>query len=173
MTCLVGLEHDGAVYLAGDSCVCIGEDQWARCREPKVRAAHGLCWGASGSGRACDVAMAWEPPRYPGKGDRWRWLVTEALPRLQQALADADAGKLTKVDLLIGVAGRLYRVADGCAFSDPRGYAAIGVEVACGAALGSMAKAGWRTPRRRLETALEAATEVGPWCREPFVVVRA
>jgi hypothetical protein len=35
VTLICGLEHDGAVWLAGDSSLSLGEDQWALCREPR------------------------------------------------------------------------------------------------------------------------------------------
>jgi hypothetical protein len=60
MSCVVGIEHDNKVWLAGDS----GE-KWGKilttCRQPKVRITSGLILGVIGDGREVNLVLTWDP----------------------------------------------------------------------------------------------------------------
>ena len=168
MTCIVGIEHNGAVYMAGDRSLCLGPDQHGLCRQPKVRKVGGLVMGCAGDSQACDLALTWTPPPYPSRVQPYPWLVHIVIPALWDAM-----GSKPDVQVMLGLAGELYQLdSSGGCWSDPRGYGAIGVDAAACAALAIMSCGGWSTPKRRLTAALKAAAEVCPWCREPFDFVR-
>jgi hypothetical protein len=155
-----GVEHDGQVWLAGDSAVSGGGFVRAA-REPKVRAVSGLVIGGGGGSRELDIVLTWTPPRYTS-GDPWRWAVLDLVPSLRQALTQAGIGE-PELEILVGIGGRLFEM-DGTLspVSYPEGYAAVGTKVGAAAALGVLHKGGWRTPNRRLTAALEAAASLCP-----------
>jgi len=169
MTCIVGVEHGGRVYLGGDACVA-----WADCQtrlpQRKVRRVSGIVMGASGAMREVGLVLTWTPPRYDGS-DPHLWVVevfaAEFLRRLK-----AGGVRKPQVELLIGVGGTLLSVdAWGGEHGWPEGYGASGsgAEVAKGA-LGALPRA---SPRTRLRRALELAAEHCYAVSPPFAYVSA
>lgn len=175
MTCVVGIEHGGAVWLAGDSAV-VGGSSISRCREPKVRRIRrGLVMGIAGGGRETDLAMGWRPPRGPGRVDPYRWIVDEAVPWLHQTLArDGYSGRKAELELLIGIGGRLFSLEEGGGCWSPADrMAAIGDEIATALALGSLSETERRPPEFRLRRALRASCRWSTAARPPWTIVHA
>jgi hypothetical protein len=167
VTCIVGLEHAGHVWLAGDSAATGDDDSQCLCREPKVRRQGAVVWGQSGSVRLGDVLtyqIDW-PERAPKDPEKW---IRVELPRMLRAhesdIADDDL-------VLVGLAGRLFMIDDEFgACRDRAPYAAIGV---AGPALGALYATRRKlfNPRTRLRTALEACASCCSTVKPPWTFV--
>ena len=142
MTCIIGIEHDGAVYMGGDSAAVDGWDI-VQTANPKVFLRDGFLFGYAGSFRMgqllqYDLAI----PENDGLEDM-RFLVTRFIPAARECLR---AGGFTRIVdnqeevglFLLGYRGKVYEVSgDLQVLHNSRGMAAIG----CGApyAIGALA----------------------------------
>lgn len=176
MTCIVGLADGGAVYLGADSGQFTGWDL-TTLRDGKIyRKAHTLIGSAGLSRFGQIVRYHLELPSM--EGDAKEWLVRLVVPEMRKALKEHGHAKVENGReehdgrLLVGVAGRLFQVANDCCVSersDP--WDAVG----CGAdfALGSLhATAGiGLVPRDRIQRALEAAAHFSAGVRAPFTLL--
>lgn len=187
MTCIVGLEHEGVVWMGGDS-LATDETTKRAMREEKVFRNGPLLIGTSGSPRYKQVLRyALGVPDPLSDGYDMDYMVNDVVPAIMACLDSAghlsieDGIRHTGSDdyyanALIGYNGTLYAI--GSDFSVGRcvdGYDAIGSGKK--AALGAMyvttgmltagAKLG---PRQCIHWALEAAAYIDPSVGEPFVI---
>lgn len=167
MTCIVGLECDGSVLVAADSCVTWGEaigDIRTTCGEPKIwTPRRGVIIGCAGNGNAQDLVEAAKlgPPKRDEDGRRY--LLRALQPFLSGLVEEYEDMGLS---LLVAVGGRLYYADGVCVTAAGDGYAAIGTGAPF--ALGSLYATQGRKPRQRAELALAAAERHcgsvrGPW----------
>lgn len=168
MTCVIGLEADGVVWLGGDSAVTAGNLR-SICREPKVVVASGIAIGIAGNGRETDLALSWKPPT-PPKDHIRRWLIRKFVPALWAEFADANIKrKEVELELLVGIGGELFAIDErGGVASNADGYEAIGVPEGAAAARGNLRATGDRPPEERLAMALDAAREACWLIAEPY-----
>jgi ATP-dependent protease HslVU (ClpYQ) peptidase subunit len=180
MTCIAGLEHEGRVWIGGDSAGVAGLDVDVRADEKVFRNGEMLI-GFAGSFRMGQLLRyAWDPPTTPtAERDDMGFLVVDVMDSVRALLEQHgylkkkhDVETLDDGLFLLGYRGRLYRVdADLQVGRSRHGYAAIG----CGEsyALGSLhatADIAAAAPRR-IRSALKAATVFSGGVRGPYVVM--
>jgi len=143
MTCIIGLEHDGKVYMGGDSAAVSGWDITPTA-EPKVFwRFDGFLIGYTTSFRMGQLLQYdLTIPKHDDREDM-RYLVTQFIPAVRECLR---AGGFTKIVdnqeegglFLVGYRGKVYEVdSEFQVLHNSRGVAAIG----CGAsyAIGALA----------------------------------
>lgn len=191
MTCIAGLEHEGRVYIGGDSA---GVSGWSltvradgkvftdRTRSSKHAPSVDYVVGFTTSFRMGQlIRYCFEAPPLAGTEDIAEWLVTSFVPELRRVFGKhgyekSDNGRVEGGDFLIGLRGELHRISSDFQM----GRAAAGFDaVGCGGdiavgALYTATRAG-RTadPRESVLGALEAAEALNAGVRSPFVLVTA
>lgn len=164
MTCIVGLEHEGKVYIGCDSAQSDGHFISA-IDSPKIFTTGSLTFGYTTSFRFADLLQynLMLPSRAEDMVDDKQYLVTAAIPAIRDALqkggfTSIDNNRETGGTALIGYKGKLYTLQDDFSLvRDTDGYAS------CGSggkyALGSLATTQGMnlTPEHRVTAALEAA----------------
>lgn len=174
MTCIVGVQHEGQVWLGGDSFVYYDES-CVISKVPKVWSAGGMVFGGAGDGAADNALFTWQPPRWPGKGNPLSWARRILCPSLEEALGTLR--KWPEVDMLMGIGGMLLTVDSDLFLAQPAdGYTAIGAgrEPALGVLYGTDDTAfALVSPRPRIVKALEAAERFTTKVRRPWRVVNA
>ncbi len=169
MTCIVGVEHDGVVYMGGDSAAIGSQGAIQVCDGPKVFRNGPFVMGYTASFRMGQIMQhVFVPPAHAdGKGDV-EYLIGDVAPAIRSTLkaGSYDDGPA----LLLGYRGRLYAVLSDYQVSRPScGYTAIG----CGEdfALGSMYSTKDLPPKKRIKLALQAATFHHSGVRGPYRVL--
>lgn len=175
MTCIAAIEHDGKVWIGGDSAGST-EHFIASYSEPKVWVDGEFCYGYCENGRyGALLRYSFKAP--PVKGNIDKYLTNEFVPKLRECFAKdtellpSDSGKYPEIEFLMGLRGRLYIV--DCGYQIGRltdGYAATGsgTDVAMGSLYSTKKE---KDPRQRILTALRAAEHFVPSVRAPFHVV--
>lgn len=183
MTCIVGLEQDGIVYIGGDSAgveayslaICGRADEKVFVTE-SGEFIMGFC-GSFRIGQLLRYALS--PPEQSQKKDDMAYMVTDFIDAVRAMQKDKGSMKkeneLEEHDaaFLVGYKGRLYVVESDFQVGRPiENYAAVG----CGAqiALGAMfatRNSGLAAPNR-IELALTAAAEYSAGVRGPFLVLQ-
>lgn len=123
MTCIVGLEHEGRVYIGGDSQGSAGWSKTVRADSkvflrdvPHIGPA---AFGFTSSFRMGQIIRyAFDPPAPKGDtepADIDAYLVAEFIPALRKAFEEhgyqrVKDGEATAGTFLLGIAGRLYQV---------------------------------------------------------------
>jgi ATP-dependent protease HslVU (ClpYQ) peptidase subunit len=174
MTCIVGLVHDGKVYMGGDSAGVCGYDLQVRADE-KVFQNGEFIMGFCGSFRMGQLLRyKFKPPaHYPGVPDD-EYMVTTFIDSVRECLKTGgyawnENGRESGGRFLVGYRGHLFfidndyqvgRLADG--------FAAVGCgdQIAHGALYATIGK----PPEERIKTALEAAERFSAGVRGPFVI---
>lgn len=174
MTVIVGVVHDGKVLIGGDS---VGVGGWTAThrKDTKVFATGPYVFGYTTSFRMGQI-LRWSftPPDPPSPEDLERFMCTTWIDAVRAAL---KAGGWSKKDsdreeggtFLVGVAGRLFEVADDYQVGESADdYAACGSgeQLALGA-LSATADMGL-DPEKRVLAALEAAERHNIGVRGPF-----
>ena len=136
MTCIVGIEHEGVVYLGADSLSGNGytSDSIA---EAKCFRSGDYVIGVAGSWRVMDLVRYLQLPE-PPKYATHRYVTNTLVPIIRKTLlrggiqpgpkgphgeADPDSGP----SMLLGFRGRLFRIeTDYCVLRSKTGYATIG-----------------------------------------------
>jgi ATP-dependent protease HslVU (ClpYQ) peptidase subunit len=176
MTCIVGIAHNGKVYIGGDSAGVGGSYELSVRADRKVFRNGDFIMGFTSSFRMGQLlAQALTPPkRYP-EDDVYKFMVTNFVDAVRTCLKaggyaekhnDAERGGT----FLVGYAGRLFSIyGDYQVGENADGYAACG----CGEqiALGSLHSTEGQPPERRIDAALRAAERFSGGVRAPFHVV--
>lgn len=181
MTCIVGIEHDGHVYLGGDSAAA---DDWSilQLSEPKVFKVGNIVLGYCGSiriGQLLQYGLALPEPTV-NQSDM-SYLTLDVIDAIRACLH--GRGSLRKeneveetadsTNLLLGYKGKLYYVDYDLHVGRSRdGYYAIGSGMHI--ALGSLFTTEKYdiSPEERIKLALEAAENLCPGVKGPFTVIR-
>lgn len=173
MTCIVGVEHDGAVWMGGDSAVSgggSGDDTVHVLAHRKVVERGGMLLGLAGHLGACTYAALVPAPDGFVCGDVRSYVAEVVLPPIRARLKDADLGG-EPCDLLVGVGGRLlYACTDGSVHGYACGYGAIGS--GSSVALGALYALTRVAPEERLQLALAAAGTHCASVAPPYYVLR-
>lgn len=159
MTCLVGLVDSGRVYLGGDSAASADLAIEVRANRKVFRNGEYLI-GFTGSFRVGQL-LQYEIKMPPPVGDILGHIVSAVVPQLKAA-----AGKETD-EIMIGVAGRLFKISSDYSVAEYTDYAAAGggEPYALGRMHGSLG-----APEQRVVAALAAAEAHCAAVRAPFVV---
>lgn len=175
MTCVVGLEHGGRVWIGADSAAVSRERLRSR-GDPKAFRLGPYVIGFTTSFRMGDVLRyAFKPPPPPPRNlDRFMatTFVDAARSAFREAgIASTNAGVESCGAFLVGANGRLFTVESDYQVGIERaGYHAVGAGDQ--PALGALyATSQWKDPRARIRTALEAAERFANDVRRPFRIV--
>jgi ATP-dependent protease HslVU (ClpYQ) peptidase subunit len=183
MTCIVGLEHEGAIYVGGDS-AGVDASSLAICGRADEKVfitdAGDVVMGFCGSfriGQLLRYAFV-PPPQKVGQSDM-AYMVTDFIDALRTM--QKDKGSMKKENeleeheaaFLTGYNGKLYVIESDFQVGRPiENYAAVG----CGAqiALGALyaTKDQLLSPEDRIRIALSAAVEYSAGVRPPFHIVK-
>ena len=176
MTVLVGIAHEGRVYLGADTAETWGYQQYSV--PTKLWAHAGFVFGATGCTRVGQIVehRLVVPARSEGV-NLMRWLVNDFTDAIRTAKREAgyEEKSTTGVEqgpmLLFGVAGRLFTMASSFAISEHSEFAmGSGAAVALGSLHTSAQYAiGVRT---RIDLALQAACAHDIYCKPPFTILR-
>lgn len=170
MTAIVGLVHDGAVHIGGDSAGVAGWTLAVRADAKVFRNGPYLC-GFTTSFRMGQLIQYGTLPK--PTGDLHRFMATTFIDALRDALkaggwAERSNEREAGGEFLVGVSGRLFTICgDYQVGENADGYAAVGVghEIA----LGSLYSTAGTPAKRRVRLALEAAERHNIGVRGPFV----
>ena len=175
MTCIVGLAHEGKVYIGGDSAGVDG--RWALTvrADQKVFRNGEFIMGFSTSFRMGQLlAYALNPPRRHPDDDVYSYMVGDFIDAVRECLK--KGGYATKKDevetggsFLVGYSGRLFHVEASFQVGEScSGFNACG----CGdlIALGAMHVTASASPKPRILAALSAAEQLSAGVRGPFHV---
>lgn len=182
MTAIIGLEHDGQVYIGGDGVVSMGT-MTNRIVNPKVFVKKPMVMGYCHSGRLGNLLKySLKIPKHPKGKNIFDYLVNDFVRSIQTVLGkhgffDLEPSKVVACyPILLGYRGQLYEVnGDFQILKYQTNYCAIGsgTELALGSLHSTATIASLvRDPEKRIIMALEAASafegSVGP----PFTVVK-
>ena len=179
MTCIVGIEHEGVVYMGGDSAGVEEESLFIQTYvDEKVFVNGDMIMGFTHSFRMGQLLRyALEIPDSPSRKDDMHYLVTDFIDAIRNLYRDkgflqkeneADVGG----SFLVGYNGKLYSVEEDFHVARVHdGMSAIG----CGSsyALGSLyeSKGNITSPKDRIKRALETATHFSAGVRPPFHII--
>jgi ATP-dependent protease HslVU (ClpYQ) peptidase subunit len=174
MTCIVGLVHEGKVYIGGDSAGVAGYDLTVR-RDPKVFRNGPFLMGFTGSFRMGQLLRyAFTPPAHPDGMEVHRYLCTIFTDAIRECFkAGGYAKKESEQEsggfYLLGYQGHLFRmegdyqVGDAADDFDAVGY---GEQIARGALYATFGF----PPLVRMNLALNAAERMSAGVRSPFTI---
>lgn len=167
MTCIVGIETEGIVLIAGDIQGTGGNSKVVH-TQPKVFVRNGVGFGYTTSYRFGQLIEHVLPDQVVPEKDAevYRWLITVLVPKLKASFKEADYDK--GGNALIGVRGQLWELQEDFSVLRSRlGYSAVGsgCEYAMGVLHAYMHLKPSRTPRAcaaALRLAIEAAGTYSP-----------
>jgi ATP-dependent protease HslVU (ClpYQ) peptidase subunit len=178
MTCIVGCEDDGKVYLGGDSIAISDDYQACVITDAKVFIVGEIAFGFAGSFRVGQLIRygLQIPAHAKGKSDM-EYLVIDVIDAIRALLTDKGAMKKENeeeehpAEFLAGYRGHLYYIdSDFHVGRIKDGYCALGVGAAY--ALGSMFSTEKITdPKERINIALSSAVKWSAAVRPPFTIV--
>jgi hypothetical protein len=174
MSCVVGVNDGGTIYMGSDS---IYVDGWTmdNTSSPKLFKVGEFLMGSTGSIRVRQLmAHAFVPPPIPSEGSIEGYMVTGFIDAVRDTLKRGGVD-VTKDDsetggtFLVAVRGHLFRIQKNYAVTEQLcGYAAIGV--AADIALGALCVGADFPPQMRVKQALLAAEKHNIGVSGPFVV---
>lgn len=172
MTCIVGLEDRGAVYIGGDSAATNDAGHSSLRADPKVFRLGNLLVGCAGSFRMAQlIRFEAKLPAHKKSDTNHAYIVRRVIAAIRKCLTAGGFKDECGGNFIVGYQGRLYEI--GCDFDvapAAESYCAIGSgePIALGAMYTS-ADLGW-SPEARIRTALEAAERYNTGVRGPFHV---
>lgn len=178
MTCIIGLIHDGKVFMGGDSAASAGWTVYTLSSRKVFHTPGGFLMGYTGTIRTAQVLRyAFVPPEHPEGMDTDTYLATLFIDALREATR--LAGNELKRDeqesitgaFLVGYRGRLFHICSDFGFTElVEGFNCIGSggEVALGAMYATTGMP--LEPQKRMMLALEAAASFCLGVRGPFYV---
>lgn len=174
MTCIVGLVHEQAVYIGGDSAGVGGWTITGRA-DAKVFRNGPFLVGYTTSFRFGQLLRyAFTPPEQPADMDTFHYMVVEFINALRDCLKDGgyakkEAEQESGGKFLVGYQGRLFLIGDDYQVGEMLdGYMAVGA--GDDLALGALYATAGMQPLARVEVALEAAAHHNMGVRAPFSI---
>lgn len=179
MTCIVGLEKNGTVWLGGDSAATSGDLKQRVIGDPKVFVKDRFVFGICGLPKVMDELRynITLPKQEPGVTDR-EFVASSVVHAIKAGLksggcVEGDGGTEHFMGaLLFGYGGTLYRMESNFQIiTTAYGFDAVGsgADIAMGSLHGSQRS--W-SPKRRILTALEASAINNAGVRPPFNIVK-
>ena len=178
MTCIVGLESEGRVWMGGDRAAVDQSHYLSHCEQPKVFRRGDLVFGYTTSFRMGQLLQfKLKVPELTEDQPIDEYMATAFIDAVRDCLKEGgytrvDCSRETIGTFLVGVRGRLYIVDDDYNVRrDNGGFNAVGSGLSV--ALGSMhSTAKLRLhPRERIAMALEAASTFITTVRGPFDII--
>lgn len=170
MTCIVGLEYKGEVYIGGDS-LGLNTSNFEKTIRKDVKVFHNgpFIMGCTSSFRMIQLLQfKFVPPAQPAGVDDMRFMVTDFIDAVKKCFTDNG---YTNGNFLVGYKSKLYTVeTDFQIGKSTLGYDACG----CGAqfALGAMFSNTKMKPVDRIKNALAAATEFSAGVAPPYLILK-
>ena len=180
MTCIIGLVHEGKVYMGGDSA---GSDGFtiSTYKAPKVWKCGEFVIGVSGRYVPMQLLReSFTPPPFKEGQSVDQYMITEFLPAYRKLIQewgygksrpkDEHSGEETNTGVLVGIRGRLFHIEaefqtlERCADYDADGSGMYH-------AMGSMFSTAHLPPKERIEQALTAAEHFVCTVRSPFTII--
>jgi hypothetical protein len=178
VTAVVGLVHDGDVYMGADSAGS-STSYIALRSDPKVFITGSYLIGYTTSFRMGQLLKySFEAPKPPDTSDDlMRFMATEFIDAIRSCFksggwSEIEKNRETGGSFLVGVSGRLFEVEGDYQLSEEtQGYAACGSGALV--ALGSMHTTAYTSfgPYKRIELALKAAEYFTPGVRGPYNIL--
>lgn len=128
MTCIIGIEFEGKVYLAGDK---LGSNGWTGSEYhcPKVFENGDGIFGYTSTyrfGQLLEFGLT-DVLAPKDESEMHRYMVTSLVPDIQKTLKAADYDKKDGMNALIGINGQLWEhQCDSSVLRSKNGYAAVG-----------------------------------------------
>jgi ATP-dependent protease HslVU (ClpYQ) peptidase subunit len=178
MTCIVGLVHDGKVFMGGDSAATINNTVQVSC-DPKVFLKGEFLFGYSGDHRFGSILrFAFTPPAIAEDEELDCYMAVEFVNELRKALRQCgyltinNSVESSESRMLVGLRGHLFYVDPIFATHRARdGFNAIGC--AEEAALAVMHATKEMPAAERVELALVIASRLVEGVRPPFTILSA
>lgn len=177
MTCIVGLEDKGNVYIGGDSAGVSGLSIAIRADE-KVFTNGPFLMGFTSSFRMGQLLRyKLTIPKQTHDQDDYEYMVTDFIDAIRKCFADNGFGTMADKSsnkggtFLVGYNGTLYVIYDDFQVgADACGYNSVG----CGSdiAVGSLHSTAGKNPETRVKMALEAATFHSAGVAAPFLIIK-
>lgn len=174
MTCIVGIVHEGRVYLGGDSAGSDSHFNLVVRADKKVFRSGDFVMGFTSSFRMGQLlAFNFNPPKPRTGVDTMAYMVTDFIDAARARMKEGGYATVDRqVDkggtFLCGYQGRLFKIEDDFQVGESvHGFDACG----CGEqiAVGSLySTREWADPAKRLQAALEAAESFSAGVRGPF-----
>ena len=177
MTCIVGLIHDGDVFLGGDSAGVAGLSLTIRADE-KVFTNGDFVMGFTSSFRMGQLLRySLKPPVYHPDVDIINYMVTDFVNAVRECLKTGGYAQKDKEEekagtFLVGFKGKLFKIASDYQVgipSLPFDACGCGEEIA----LGAMFANATLSPEERIQQALEAAETFSAGVRRPFHIIHS
>jgi ATP-dependent protease HslVU (ClpYQ) peptidase subunit len=182
VTCIVAVEHEGAVWMGGDSAAVKHDSmQMMLMREPKVFVNGPVIFGISGSPRMGQILRyVLAVPSQPDDKSDAAWMATDFANAVRSAFSSAGWMRVKEGAeeggfFLAGYRGKLYLVEDDfVALELRRGYEAIGTggPYALGALHAMRGLPGAMCVDVQIARALDAAESLNAGVRGPFTILR-
>lgn len=178
MTCIAAIEHDGKVYMGGDSAASDQVTSYLQ-DQPKVFQSGQMLFGYTASFRLGQILeyhlRAPTVPAGPATKDTFRYMVQQFIPALRACLREhwhSDEEKSGSWEFLVGFNGTVYMVqSDFHVERCSHGFNAVGIgERVARGSLYSTAQLGV-SPEQRIDLALRAAADLVPGVRPPFTIL--
>ena len=175
MTCIVGLVHEGVVYIGGDSAGVARLSLTVRADEKVFRNSDFLMGFTTSFRMGQLLRYSLEPPRRHPDDDIHQYMVVDFVNAVRGCLkAGGYASKEDEVEsggaFLVGYAGHLFTVDSDYQVGIPEdGFAAVGSgqDIALGALFATQGQ----EPRSRVLTALMSAERFNAGVRGPFHIL--
>lgn len=167
MTCVVGISHNGSVYIGGDRGSSDGASILPLTR-PKVARNGDYLIGYAGSQGIGELAHFINMP--PITKDIHKTLRTTFVSNLKDAIetyGNASHLEDNSTDWLVGVNGKLFEISSEDWHIAEFEYTAIGSGGTL--ALGSLhTTRSWKDQEKRIRYSLQAAVDISPTCLDPI-----
>ncbi len=175
MTCIVGVAHNGKVYMGGDSSASDEHNSFVSTRkEPKVFIKGDYLIGYAGSFRFGKVLEHTFIPPKLNDDNLDRFLNTIFIDSLRQYCDESKVDPSSEQDsaeMLLGVNGRLFEFCNDWHFGeDSNNFNSIGSgsQFAMGSIFSTRRI---KSPHARIKTALEASERFSPSVSGPFTIL--
>ena|SRR3990167_1385107 len=178
MTCIIGIENKGKVWMGGDSAGTSEDFSQRVLGDKKVFQKDSLVFGVCGLPKVMDaLRYAIELPKQQKGTDDRQFVAAELLPAIKAGLkvegcTEGD-GETFHGAILFGYRGKLYRIESNFQIiTNAYGFDSVGsgADIAIGALHGSTKD---KNAKRRIVQALEASAINNAGVRPPFTVVSA
>ena len=178
MTCIVGVELDGQLWLGGDAASTRDHEVFVR-KNPKVFKVENMLIGFSGSFRIGQLLQfSFKPVQHVWGRDDFQYIVTSVVDSIRGLLNENGAmikdemGDSHDSEFIIGYRGKFYIIDSDFHVEIPtENYVATGTGAAY--ALGALhaMKKHKISPAKKIHKALSAAEEYCTGVRKPFTIL--
>ena len=172
MTCVVGLEDKGNIYIGADSAGSAGTNLSIRADE-KVFMNGPFIIGFAGSFRMGQLLRyKFDPPKQSVKTDDMKYMVTDFIDAAKKCFTDNGFGSTSTGGLfVVGYNKKLYRIdSDFQVGKLVLPYVAIGSGECY--ALGSLHSSATKNPEQKIKLALQAAATFSLGVAPPFHILK-